>query len=72
MGYGSVVLQNSAGGYILIGLGAFLLGTAVTLFCLRIRQKQLLSEKRNRANINDRWKKENSNADRTGTDGIDS
>ena len=57
MGYGSVVLQNSADGYILIGLGAFLLGIAVTLFCLRIRQKQLLSEKRNRANINDRWKK---------------
>lgn len=40
MGYGSVVLQNGAGGYILIGLGAFVLGTAVTLFCLRIRQKQ--------------------------------
>ena len=40
MGYGSVILQNGAGGYILIGLGAFVLGTAVTLFCLRIRQKQ--------------------------------
>ena len=40
MGYGSVILQNGAGGYILIGLGAFILGTAVTLFCLRIRQKQ--------------------------------
>ena len=40
MGYGSVILQNGAGGYILIGLGAFILGTAVTLLCIRIRQKQ--------------------------------
>ena len=38
MGYGSVILQKGAGGYILIGLGAFILGTAVTLFCIRIRQ----------------------------------
>ena len=41
MGYGSVILQSGMGSYVLIGLGAFILGTAVTLFCLRIRQKQL-------------------------------
>ena len=41
MGYGSVILQNDMSSYILIGLGAFILGTAVTLFCLKSRQKQL-------------------------------
>ena len=40
MNYGSIVFHNDAGIYILIGLGAFILGTAVTLLCLHIKQKQ--------------------------------
>lgn len=38
--YGSFLLSREAGGYVLIGLIAFVLGVAVTLLCLHYRKNQ--------------------------------
>ena len=38
--YGSLILDTSYMGYVVIGVLAFLLGVCVTLLCLRIRKKQ--------------------------------
>ncbi len=37
--FGAFVLPDSAGGYILAGVIAFVLGAAVTLICLRYRKR---------------------------------
>lgn len=37
--YGSFLLSREAGGYVLIGLIAFVLGVSVTLLCLHCRKK---------------------------------
>lgn len=38
-GYGSVLLRNGADIYVLIGLAGFVAGVAVTVICIRIREK---------------------------------
>lgn len=40
-GYSAVLLRDGAGAYIVIGLAAFALGTAVTLLCMRYREKTM-------------------------------
>ena len=44
-GYGAVLLRDSAGGYITIGIAAFVIGVVLTVACIRYRtQKQLRSK----------------------------
>ena len=36
-GYGAVLLRNGAGSYVVLGISAFVIGAAVTVFCIRLR-----------------------------------
>ena len=36
-GYGAVLLRNGAGSYVVLGIAAFVIGAAVTVFCIRLR-----------------------------------
>lgn len=38
-GYGSVLLREGAGEYIVVGIAAFVVGVAVTILCIRYRKK---------------------------------
>lgn len=38
-GYGSVLLREGAGAYIVVSLAAFVVGVAVTILCIRCRKK---------------------------------
>lgn len=40
-GYGSVLLQEGAGAYVVVGIVAFVAGVAATVFCLRWRTTKL-------------------------------
>lgn len=39
-GYGSVLLRESAGEYIVVGIAAFVVGVALTVICIRCRKKK--------------------------------
>lgn len=43
--HGSVLLQNSASSYVIIGILAFILGVAVTILCIKIKKRNDLSTK---------------------------
>ena len=38
-GYGAVLLQSGAGAYVVIGIAAFVIGVAVTVLCIRLKNK---------------------------------
>lgn len=38
-GYGSVLLHQGAGAYVLVGLGAFVVGVIVSVVCIRLHGK---------------------------------
>lgn len=38
-GYGAVLLRSGAGAYVVIGLLAFVIGVAVTVLCIRLKNK---------------------------------
>jgi len=44
--YGSALLYSDAGGYVLAGVAAFVLGAAVTAVCIRYREKRKDDTKR--------------------------
>ena len=41
-GYGAVLLQDGAGAYVVIALAAFIIGVAVTVFCIRLKRKSII------------------------------
>lgn len=45
-GYGSVLLRSDAGLYVVVGVIAFSAGAALTVLCIRYREKQLRSERK--------------------------
>ena len=36
-GYGAVLLRDGAGAYVVLGIAAFVIGAAVTVLCIRLR-----------------------------------
>lgn len=38
-GYGAVLLRDGAGAYVVIGIAAFVIGVAVTVLCIRLKNK---------------------------------
>ena len=38
-GYGAVLLRDGAGTYVVIGIAAFVVGVAVTVLCIRLKNK---------------------------------
>ena len=38
-GYGAVLLRNGAGSYVVLGIAAFVIGVAVTVLCIRLKNK---------------------------------
>ena len=38
-GYGAVLLQSGARAYVVIGIAAFVIGVAVTVLCIRLKNK---------------------------------
>lgn len=38
-GYGAVLLREDAGAYVVIGIAAFVIGVAVTVLCIRLKNK---------------------------------
>ena len=38
-GYGGVLLRDGAGAYVVIGIAAFVIGVAVTVLCIRLKNK---------------------------------
>lgn len=38
-GYGGVLLRDGAGAYVVLGIAAFVIGAAVTVFCIRLRDR---------------------------------
>ena len=38
-GYGGVLLRDGAGAYVVIGIAAFVIGAAVTVLCIRLKNK---------------------------------
>lgn len=41
-GYGTVLLRDGAGAYVVIGIAAFIIGVAVTVFCIRLKRKSII------------------------------
>ena len=39
--YGTVLLRDGAGGYVVIGIVAFVAGVALTVICIRLKKKNL-------------------------------
>ena len=46
-GYGAVLLRDGAGLYVLIGIAAFAVGTALSVICIRYRRKANPADKQN-------------------------
>ena len=38
-GYGTVLLRSGAGAYVIVGIAAFAVGVALTVFCIRLKNK---------------------------------
>ena len=38
-GYGAVLLRSGAGAYVIVGIAAFVIGVAVTVLCIRLKNK---------------------------------
>ncbi len=41
-GYGGVLLRDGAGAYVVVGIAAFVIGVAVTVFCIRLKNKSTI------------------------------
>ena len=41
-GYGGVLLRDGAGAYVVIGIAAFVIGVAVTVLCIRLKNKSTI------------------------------
>ena len=39
-GYGSVLLREDAGAYIVVGIAAFVVGVTLTVICIRLKKKK--------------------------------
>lgn len=37
--YGASLLSEAAGGYVVVGVGAFVLGTVVTILCIKLKKR---------------------------------
>ena len=38
-GYGAVLLRSGAGAYVVVGVAAFVIGVALTILCIRLKNK---------------------------------
>ena len=38
-GYGAVLLRSGAGAYVIVGIAAFVIGMALTVFCIRLKNR---------------------------------
>ncbi|MCR4625430.1 MAG: hypothetical protein K5795_05625 [Lachnospiraceae bacterium] len=47
--YGSLMLSEKAGGYIIVGIASFVVAVVITLFCIKLKEKD---EKRKSENKN--------------------
>lgn len=45
--YGSVLLRNEVSAYIVVGIGAFAAGAALTILCIQYHKKQIQTEHKN-------------------------
>ena len=41
-GYGAVLLRSGAGAYVIVGIAAFAVGVALTVFCIRLKNKSTI------------------------------
>ena len=42
-GYGAVLLRSGAGAYVIVGIAAFVIGMALTVFCIRLKNKSTIT-----------------------------
>jgi len=58
--YGSILLHEDAGGYVLVGVISFSTAVMITVLCIRLREREHRGQGTGKGNASQQWEEKNS------------
>lgn len=58
--YGSILLHEDAGGYVLVGVISFATAVMITVLCIRLREREHRGQGTGKGNASQQWEEKNS------------
>ena len=58
--YGSILLHEGAGGYVLVGVISFSTAVMITVLCIRLREREHRGQGTGKGNASQQWEEKNS------------
>lgn len=58
--YGSILLHEDAGGYVLVGVISFSIAVMITVLCIRLREREHRGQGTGKGNASQQWEEKNS------------
>ena len=58
--YGSILLHEDAGGYVLVGVISFATAVMITVLCIRLREREHRGQGTGKGNASQQWEENNS------------
>ena len=58
--YGSILLHEDAGGYVLVGVISFSTAVMITVLCIRLREREHRGQGTGKGNASQQWEENNS------------
>ena len=58
--YGSILLHEDAGGYVLVGVISFSTAVMITVLCIRLREREHRGQGTGKGNTSQQWEENNS------------
>lgn len=58
--YGSILMHEDAGGYVLVGVISFATAVMITVLCIRLREREHRGQGTGKGNASQQWEEKNS------------